>query len=219
MVTPHPVNKERIELVSCLVYGSRPAAVAHLVEHSTTDLEIKGLNPAVVVEKTLIVMNQGILKGEVSLYRWSPVWLVLNQLYDTLQFLFLFAKHANPSQSNRRSMVQWYFPLQFSLDEHKRIQGVQDQLSTTFTFCFLLPKVWLKMNCTKPYFSYHFCEAWHNNNFIHDPLSGGIKCFGWTDFFLFCFLQLLRNFVHLIYTFLYWLMYDTLLIPSLKLEQ
>ncbi len=54
---------------------------------------------------------QGILKGEVSLYCWPPVWLVWNQLYDYWQFLFLFEKQANPNQSNRRSMVQWYFPL------------------------------------------------------------------------------------------------------------
>ncbi len=27
------------------------------------------------------------------------------------QFLFLFAKQTNPNQSNRRSTVQWYFPL------------------------------------------------------------------------------------------------------------
>ncbi len=31
---------------------------------------------------------QEILKGEVSLYRWPPVWLVWNQLYDYWQFLF-----------------------------------------------------------------------------------------------------------------------------------
>ncbi len=54
---------------------------------------------------------QGILKGEVSLYCWPPVWLVWNQVYDNWQFLFLFAKHAYPNQSNRRSTVQWYFPL------------------------------------------------------------------------------------------------------------
>jgi hypothetical protein len=53
---------------------------------------------------------RGILKGEVSLYHWPPVWLVWSQLYDTWQFLFLFAKQTNPNQSNRRSMVQWYFP-------------------------------------------------------------------------------------------------------------
>ncbi len=56
-------------------------------------------------------LKQGILKGEVSLYHWPPVWLVWNQLYDNWQILFLFAKQANPNQSNRRSMVQWYFPL------------------------------------------------------------------------------------------------------------
>ncbi len=55
--------------------------------------------------------NQGILKGEVSLYHWPPVWQVWNPLYDYSQFLFLFAKQTNPNQSNRRSTVQWYFPL------------------------------------------------------------------------------------------------------------
>ncbi len=28
------------------------------------------------------IINQGILNGEVSLYRWPPVWLAWNQLYD-----------------------------------------------------------------------------------------------------------------------------------------
>ncbi len=55
--------------------------------------------------------NQWILKGEVSLYCLPPVWPVWNQLYDNSQFLFLFAKQTNPNLSNRRSMVQWYFPL------------------------------------------------------------------------------------------------------------
>jgi hypothetical protein len=36
-------------------------------------------------------ITQGILKGEVSLYHWPPVWLVWNQLYDNWQFLCLFA--------------------------------------------------------------------------------------------------------------------------------
>jgi hypothetical protein len=62
-------------------------------------------------------LRQGILQGEVSLYHWPPVWLVWNPLYDNWQFLFLFPKHTNPNQSNRRSMVQWYFPLQYSLFE------------------------------------------------------------------------------------------------------
>jgi hypothetical protein len=54
---------------------------------------------------------QGILKGEVWLYCWPPVKLVWNQLYDNLQFLFLFAKQAYQKKSKRRSMVQRYFPL------------------------------------------------------------------------------------------------------------
>jgi len=48
-------------------------------------------------------LKQGILKGEVSLYRWPPVWLVWNELYDNWQFLFLFTKQTNPNQSNRYS--------------------------------------------------------------------------------------------------------------------
>jgi hypothetical protein len=56
---------------------------------------------------------QGILKGEVSLFHWPPVWLVWNQLYDNWNFLILFAKQTTPNQWNRRSMVQWYFPLVF----------------------------------------------------------------------------------------------------------
>ncbi len=54
-------------------------------------------------------INKGILKGEVSLCHWPPVWLVWNQLYDNWQFLFLFAKQTNPNQSNMRSKVQWCF--------------------------------------------------------------------------------------------------------------
>ncbi len=36
--------------------------------------------------------EQGILKGEVSLYRWPPIRLVGNQLYDTWQFFFFIYK-------------------------------------------------------------------------------------------------------------------------------
>ena len=40
--------------------------------------------------------GQGILKGEVLLYRWPPVWLVWNQLYDNWQLLFLSTKQTIP---------------------------------------------------------------------------------------------------------------------------
>ncbi len=49
-------------------------------------------------------IHQGILKGEVSLYHWPPVWLVQNQLYDYWQFLFLFAKQTNPKQSVKQEV-------------------------------------------------------------------------------------------------------------------
>jgi hypothetical protein len=71
----------------------------------------KGMSEFVKFSSLSDSLEQGILKGVVSLYRWPPVWLVWNQLYDNWQFLFLFAKQTNPNQSNRRSMVQWYFPL------------------------------------------------------------------------------------------------------------
>jgi hypothetical protein len=38
------------------------------------------------------LIEQGILKGEVSLYHWPPVWLVWNQLYDNRQFSFFNCK-------------------------------------------------------------------------------------------------------------------------------
>jgi hypothetical protein len=69
------------------------------------------LSPTIRTNK----LEQGILKGEASLYCWPPICLVLNQLYDNWQFLFLFTKQANPNQSNRRSMVHWYFPPSYSL--------------------------------------------------------------------------------------------------------
>jgi len=37
-------------------------------------------------------IHQGILKGEVSLYHWPPVWLVWNQLYDNWQFFVFICK-------------------------------------------------------------------------------------------------------------------------------
>ncbi len=55
-------------------------------------------------------LDQGILKGGVSLYHWPPFWLDWNQLYDNSQFLLLFTKQTNTNPSNRRSTVQWYFP-------------------------------------------------------------------------------------------------------------
>ncbi len=62
-----------------------------------------------LISYSVSCFHQRILKGEVSLYCCPPVWVVWNQLYDNWQFLFLVGKQTNPNQSNRRSMVQWYF--------------------------------------------------------------------------------------------------------------
>ncbi len=77
---------------------------------STVDLLVQPSS-----NQLLFIPKAGNPKGEVSLYCWPPVWLVWNLLYDYWQFLFLFAKQAYPNQSNRRSMVQWYFPLLYFL--------------------------------------------------------------------------------------------------------
>ncbi len=42
-----------------------------------------------------LYLFQGILKGEVSLYHWPPVWLVWNQLHDNRQFLFYLQNRLN----------------------------------------------------------------------------------------------------------------------------
>ncbi len=68
-----------------------------------------------LMPSTVFIYLQGILEGEVSLYHWPPVRLVWNQLYVYWQFLFLFAKQTIPNQSNRRSMVPWYFPFRIPL--------------------------------------------------------------------------------------------------------
>jgi hypothetical protein len=65
------------------------------------------LHHSAIIEQVKNIVHSiipgNILKGEVSLYCWPPVWLVWNQLYDNnWQFLFLFAKQTNPNQSNRR---------------------------------------------------------------------------------------------------------------------
>ncbi len=53
---------------------------------------------------------QGILKGEVSLYLWPPVWLVWISLFCKLKQKLSVVVWLIPNQSKRRSTVQWYFP-------------------------------------------------------------------------------------------------------------
>jgi hypothetical protein len=50
---------------------------------------------------------QGILKGEVSLYRWPPVWLLWISLFCKYKQKLSDVIQPIPNQSNRRSMVQW----------------------------------------------------------------------------------------------------------------
>ncbi len=55
--------------------------------------------------------NQGILKGEVSLNCWPPVWLVWNQLYDNWQFFVLFEKQTNPKPVKQKVNITVILPL------------------------------------------------------------------------------------------------------------
>ncbi len=55
--------------------------------------------------------NQGILKGESITVPLTSCLTDLESAVWNCNFLFLFAIQTNPNQSNRRSMVQWYFPL------------------------------------------------------------------------------------------------------------
>jgi hypothetical protein len=74
---------------------------------------------------------QGILKGKDHctidlLFDWFGISCV-----TTDNFSFLFAKQTNPNQSNRRSMVQWYFPLLCSL-EITSMSLVENAVLTSF---------------------------------------------------------------------------------------
>ncbi len=91
-----------------LHFGEKPSVWPMCFKHQSIHRERANMHSPDIACTT--AFDQGILKGEVSLYHWPPVWLVWNQLYDNRQFLFLFAKQTYLNQSNRRSMVQWYFP-------------------------------------------------------------------------------------------------------------
>ncbi len=58
-----------------------------------------------------VVLLQGMLKWEVSLYHWPPVWLVWINLFCKQKQKMSVVIQLIPNQSNRRSTIQWYFPL------------------------------------------------------------------------------------------------------------
>ncbi len=101
----HWVNELMLVAFTINQWNSAPCVI--LIKPSE-DSSVK-VNKIKIAKKNIWKNGQGILKGEVSLYHWPPVWLVWNKLYVNWHyFLFLFAKQTNPNQSNRRSMVQWY---------------------------------------------------------------------------------------------------------------
>ncbi len=67
-------------------------------------------------EVTLCLKEPGnILKGDVSLYHWPPVWLIWISLFCKWIQKLSGVIQLIPNQTNRRSTVQWYFPLLYSL--------------------------------------------------------------------------------------------------------
>ncbi len=65
--------------------------------------------------RTFSVSYHRILKGEVSLYCWPPVWPVWISLFCKSKQLLSVVIQLIPNQSSRRSAEQWYFPVQYSL--------------------------------------------------------------------------------------------------------
>jgi hypothetical protein len=63
-------------------------------------------------------VRQGILKGIITKLLTSCL-TGLESVVWQLKIFYLFAKQTYPSQSNRRSMVQWYFPLVFPVPGHE----------------------------------------------------------------------------------------------------
>ena len=83
-------------LVNCLAYVSRVGC------------NVEGLN----IRPLIAPVNRLIQTGEVWLYGWPPVWLVW--IRSNKYSCCLFSKQAkqlSPNKQNRRSAVQWYFPL------------------------------------------------------------------------------------------------------------
>jgi len=60
-------------------------------------------------------VGPGILKREVSLYHWPPVWLVWNQLYDNWQFLFLIPNRLIQFQTSQTGGQQYSDTSPFSI--------------------------------------------------------------------------------------------------------
>ncbi len=86
-----------------------------VLRHTSTSNE-PGTNNVHIVDQThngvfrtcssmMAYLRQGILKGEVSLYCWPPVWLVWNQLYNNWQF-FIYLQ--NRLIQTSKTGGQWY---------------------------------------------------------------------------------------------------------------
>jgi hypothetical protein len=70
-------------------------------------LSLKGLH----LGRLWACLQQRILKGEILLYCWPPVWLVWISLFWNYKQKLSVIIQLIPNQSNRRWIIQWYFPL------------------------------------------------------------------------------------------------------------
>ncbi len=86
-----------------------------------------------------ILSVQGILKREVSLYHWPPVWLVWNQLHDNWQFSFYFQNRLwQISQTggqwysdNSPFSIPWSIPYVVALPQNSHISTAHVAFSPT----------------------------------------------------------------------------------------
>jgi hypothetical protein len=116
----------------------------------------------------ILSSRQGILKGEVSLYHWPPVWLVWNPLYDYWQFIFLFAKQTNPKPVKQEVHGTMILPVYYSL-----LKGSNPAAAGTSRKSFILPHIlFASLDQPKPFSFFNIIQSrekcdGHTNNW--DP--------------------------------------------------
>ncbi len=96
--------------------GSNPVTTWTVLKWQVKPYKRRSWNAVMTLNRmTLSRLRQGILKGKVSLYHWPPVWPVWISLFCKKKMSVII--QLIPNQSNRRSPVQWCFPLWYSLIE------------------------------------------------------------------------------------------------------
>ncbi len=123
----HPISLQTFLSCQWQPQNYWPLKKAHIL---AWNLNVKLLNVGLI---------QGILKGEVSMYRWPPVWLVWNQLYGNWQFLFYLQNRL--SQNNQTGGQQYSDTSPFSIPclIWQRIKKLGNVLSLFHQWFYCIP--------------------------------------------------------------------------------